>query len=74
MEILRLRTCALRNLEMVLTCYAIPRLPAQSLDSENAQIPRLRGTYTLFNYKPPSILVANKKGGGGGGGGGYNVE
>ena len=62
------RDCAyvLCNLEMALTCYAIPRLPVQSWDSENAQIPRLRGTYTLFNYKPPPppILVANKKGGG----------
>ena len=41
----------LQNLEIVHTCYAIPRLPAQSRHSENvqrnleiAQIPRLRGT------------------------------
>ena len=45
------RDCAhvLRNLEIAHKCYAIPRLPAQSQDSENAQrnleiaqIPRLR--------------------------------
>ena len=33
------RDCAhaLCNLEIAHTCYAIPRLPAQSRDSENAQ-------------------------------------
>ena len=48
------RDCAhvLRNLKITHTCYAIPRLPAHSWDSEYAQhnleiaqIPRLRGTY-----------------------------
>ena len=48
------RDCAhvLRNLKITHTCYAIPRLPAHSRDSEYAQhnleiaqIPRLRGTY-----------------------------
>ena len=61
--ILRLRTCGLRNLEIAHMCYtfsrlctrgnyAILRLPAQSLDSENAQhnleiaqILKLHGTY-----------------------------
>ena len=51
------RDCAqaLRNHEIAHTCYTIPRLPAQSRDSKNAQrdlkiaqIPRLRGTYTLL--------------------------
>ena len=51
------RDCAqaLCNHEIAHTCYTIPRLPAQSRDSENAQrdlkiaqIPRLRGTYTLL--------------------------
>ena len=50
-------THALRNLEIAHTCYAIPRLPAQSRDSENAQIPRLHGTYTLSQAHTHMQLV-----------------
>ena len=51
------------DLEIAHTCYANPRLPAQSQDSKNAQrnieitqILRLRGTYILSIVRNPYTL------------------
>ena len=60
------------DLEIAYTCYVIPRLPAQSRDSENAQrnleiaqILRLHGTYTctlnsfMYGFVPMQVPVVS---------------
>ena len=69
LDVGRTDTC---DLEIAYTCYVIPRLPAQSWDSENAQRNleivqnlRLHGTYTcalksfLYGFVPMQVPVVS---------------